>query len=88
MHTFQDRTYDGKMHNFKEFDYKSVWVNLTITTKALSIENQILKNDSQSYEPSEDSKLEENLKEEQKEKAKILKKKERKSKIKVSKNPI
>ena len=28
--TFADRTYDPKIYTFKELDYKSVWLNLTI----------------------------------------------------------
>lgn len=53
MLTFEDRTYDGKMHTFKELDYKSAWLTLTVICKRISPERLKLMNDSQEYQPSE-----------------------------------
>lgn len=41
------------MHTFKELDYKSVWLNLTIICQKLQPERLKLMNDSQEYVPSE-----------------------------------
>lgn len=51
--TFADRTYDSKMYTFKELDYKSVWLNLTIICQKLNSEKHKLMNDSKEYVPSE-----------------------------------
>lgn len=51
--TFNDRTYDSKIYTFKELDYKSVWLNLTIIWQKINTEKYKLMNDSKSYVPSE-----------------------------------
>ena len=55
MVTFEARTYDSKLYTFKEMDYKSVWVNMTIVWRKLSMEHQVLMNDTSSYKASEGS---------------------------------
>ncbi|CAI2365047.1 unnamed protein product [Moneuplotes crassus] len=49
-----DRTYDKKMHLFKEMDHKNVWINLTVSVKMFCDEDDVQINDSQDYVPSQD----------------------------------
>ena len=57
MVSFEARTYDSKLYTFKELDYKSVWVNMTVICRKLTIEQCVLRNDSESYKPSEGSEV-------------------------------
>jgi hypothetical protein len=54
---FELRTYDNKKHTFKELDYKSSWLNLTVVCMKLSPENSRLMNDCEEYVPSEISEI-------------------------------
>ena len=48
--TFSDRTYDKKLHVFKELDHKSCWKSLIIICQELAEENWRFMNDSQEYQ--------------------------------------